>query len=110
MKEYTRIFKLPDFKNIKEEREFYNRAYATFCVGYMDQIKNNIKTSSEINDRFFDNTEKREYKALIFKAYMPKFSIIGTDFSKIEKKEKVEKDKLSFKINKNPPKEKEKDV
>lgn len=88
---YKRVFKLPDFKNVKDQREFYSRAYATFCVGYMEQIKNNINIVTVTDDNFYDDTEKRNYKALIVEAHMPKFKIVNTDFSNIAEKERVNK-------------------
>ena len=91
MRDFKNIFKVPEFKNIKEKDEFFNRAYATFCVNYMDQIKKQILLSFEYIDNYFDDTEKRNYKALVFEAKMPKFHIVGTDFSKNEKKEKLTK-------------------
>lgn len=107
MNKYERYFKLPDFKNVKEKQEFYNRAYATFCVGYMEQIKDQIKIESLVDDKFFDNVEKRSYPALKFEAFFPKFKIIGTDFSNKTKEAKPEKIKSSLKITKSLPKEKE---
>jgi hypothetical protein len=111
MKEIEKIFKFPVFKNKREETEFKERAYNTFCVEYLNTIKNNIGLEIEVINKYFDEETKREIRVIKISALMPSFMVKGNVLEKyVEKKSfKKIKDPKAEIVNKLPKEDKEKE-
>ena len=40
---FENIFEIPAFKNKEEERDYLQRTYNTFCVNYVNRLRENIE-------------------------------------------------------------------
>jgi len=102
MRDFKTIFKVPKLKNIKEKNDFYDRAYATFCVNYMNQIKENIGIEIETIDNYYDERDNTTSKVVKISALFPSFKIKETILHKYKNKEKLDinNENKSFKIQK----------
>lgn len=88
MKEVTRFYKLPKFKDKAEESDFKERAYNTFCVDYVERMKENIGLNTEIINDYFDEDTKRNVRAIKLSALLPSFVVKGNVLEKYTDKQK----------------------
>lgn len=68
---FTQDFKKPDFKNKAEENEYKEMAYATYCVNFVNSIKNHLGFI-ELDTKSFDKESKKEVNVVRYEMLMPK--------------------------------------